>query len=101
MITDGKLQAEFPENFVFLFKPYRYKIGWGGRAGMRSWSFARALLLKGRAEPLLILCTREVQKSIRGSVHKLLNDQSKRTLFSARAEGPERRAFGNRLKIYA
>lgn len=44
----------------------------------KSWSFAQALLILGAKEKMRILCTREVQKSIKDSVHKLLSDQIKR-----------------------
>ena len=50
-------------------------MGKGGRNGTKSWSFARALLIKGFEQPLRILCAREVQKSIKESVHQLLKDQ--------------------------
>lgn len=69
------MEAEFPEKLGFLFLPKRYKIVRGGRGSAKSWGFARALLLQGRASKLRILCTREVQKSIKDSVHKLLGDQ--------------------------
>ena len=36
---------------------------------------ARSLLIQGAGEPLRILCAREVQKSIKQSVHTLLGDQ--------------------------
>lgn len=67
--------AEFPEKLEFLFLPKRYKVARGGRGSSKSWSFARALLIQGTSQPLRILCTREVQKSIKDSVHKLLSDQ--------------------------
>jgi len=67
--------ARFPPKLDGLFKPYRYKAAYGGRGGAKSWGFARALLIKGAEKPLRILCTREVQKSIKDSVHKLLCDQ--------------------------
>lgn len=67
--------AEFPDKLQFLFEPARYKVAHGGRGSGKSWGFARALLLQGAAEPLRILCTREIQKSIKDSVHKLLGDQ--------------------------
>jgi phage terminase large subunit len=70
-----KIKAEFPEKLQFLFKPMRYKVARGGRGSAKSWSFARALLIRGAGEPLRILCTREIQKSIKDSVHKLLSDQ--------------------------
>lgn len=50
-------------------------MAYGGRGGGKSWAFARALLILGAKQPLRILCAREVQKSIRDSVHKLLGDQ--------------------------
>lgn len=67
--------AEFPEKLRFLFQPARYKVAFGGRGSGKSWSFARALLLKGINKPLRILCAREIQKSIKDSVHQLLSDQ--------------------------
>jgi len=66
---------EFTENQQFLFEDHRYKVGKGGRSGTKSWGFARALLVKGFNEPLRILCAREIQKSIKESVHQLLKDQ--------------------------
>jgi phage terminase large subunit len=68
-------RAEFPAKLRFLFKPVRYKVAYGGRGSAKSWSFARALLILAAQKPLRVLCTREVQKSIRDSVHKLLGDQ--------------------------
>jgi phage terminase large subunit len=66
---------EFPEKLEFLFQPYRYKVAYGGRGSSKSWSYARALLVQGAAERLRIGCFREVQKSIKDSVHRLLCDQ--------------------------
>lgn len=66
---------EFPEKLQCLFEPARYKVAHGGRGSAKSWSFARALLALGAQRKLRILCTREVQKSIKDSVHKLLSDQ--------------------------
>lgn len=69
------VKFQFPEAFGPLFKPHRYKVFYGGRGGAKSWAFARALLLEGADRTLRILCTREVQRSIKDSVHKLLSDQ--------------------------
>jgi phage terminase large subunit len=69
------VNAKFPEKLAFLFEPHRYKIAYGGRGGTKSWGFARALLIQGIAKKLRILCAREIQKSIKDSVHKLLSDQ--------------------------
>ena len=53
----------------------RYKGLKGGRGGAKSYSFAQALALRAAQEPLRILCAREIQNSIRDSVHKLLTDR--------------------------
>lgn len=58
-----------------LFHPARLKVAHGGRGGAKSWGYARALLLEGADHPERILCAREVQKSIKDSVHQLLSDQ--------------------------
>ena len=69
------VEWEFPEKLAFLFRPARYKVAHGGRGGAKSWNFARALLLEGAEKPTRVLCAREVQKSIKDSVHQLLSDQ--------------------------
>lgn len=66
---------QFPAKLGFLFQPKRYKVAHGGRGSGKSWSFARALVLQAAQQPLRILCTREVQKSIKDSVHRLISDQ--------------------------
>ena len=73
----SKTKASFPEKLRFLFEPAPYKVAWGGRGSAKSWSFARALLIKGASAPLRWLCAREIQQSIKQSVHQLLCDQIK------------------------
>lgn len=68
-------RAQWPKKLECLFTPKRYKVLYGGRGGTKSWGIARALLKKGTEEKLLILCVREIQNSIKDSVHKLLSDQ--------------------------
>lgn len=72
---DEKLRVQIPEKLVFLFDPARYKVARGGRGSGKSWSFARALLVLGVSRKIRVLCAREVQLSIKQSVHKLLKDQ--------------------------
>lgn len=73
------MKVEFPQKLDFLLtKKARYKGAKGGRGSAKSWSFAQALLIKGSTQKMRILCTREVQKSIKQSVHKLLKDQIER-----------------------
>lgn len=69
------IEWQFPDKLAFLFEPHRYKVAYGGRDGAKSWSFARALLLQGAEQPLPTGCFREVQKSIKDSVHQLLSNQ--------------------------
>jgi len=68
-------EIEFPRILQPLFEPHEYKVLWGGRLGIKSWSIARALLIQAAAKPLRVLCAREIQKSITESVHQLLCDQ--------------------------
>ena len=70
-----KVNATFPDKLQFLFDQHRYKIIYGGRGSGKSWSMARALLIQAANKTLRILCAREVQRSIRQSVHQLLSDQ--------------------------
>ena len=49
-------------------------MAYGGRGSGKSHSMARALLITAANEPLRVLCTREVQRSIKNSVHQLLSD---------------------------
>ena len=69
------LNPTIPEKLIFLLSPCRYKVARGGRGSGKSWTFARTLIGLAARNPLRILCAREVQNSIRQSVHKLLSDQ--------------------------
>ena len=53
----------------------RYKVLYGGRGGGKSYNFADWLIIRASNEKLRILCTREMQNSIRDSVHRLLSDR--------------------------
>jgi phage terminase large subunit len=64
--------VELPEKLRFLFEPHQYKVVYGGRGGIKSWTIAQVLLLLGVQRPLRILCARELMKSIAESVHHLL-----------------------------
>jgi phage terminase large subunit len=66
---------QFPVALEGLFRPARYKFIKGGRGSGKSWGVARALLIQGASAVHRVLCTREVQKSIKQSVHQLLKDQ--------------------------
>lgn len=70
-----EIRAKFPSKLRPLFRPKRYKVMYGGRGGGKSWAVARALLVMAAERPLRILCAREIQKSMKESVHRLLKDQ--------------------------
>lgn len=75
-LQDAVNKAEFARAFQELWRPHRYKVMWGGRGAAKSWTVARYLVLiavTNRDER--ILCGRELQSSIRDSVHQLLSDQ--------------------------
>lgn len=74
-MTESEPVAKFPPKLKILFEPARYKVLYGGRGGAKSWGIARALLIQGAEKPLRVLCARELQTSIKDSVHKLLCDQ--------------------------
>ena len=69
------MNVDFPEKLQPIFQPNRTKVAHGGRGSAKSWGFARALLIQAAQTPLRVLCAREVQKSIKDSVHRLLSDQ--------------------------
>jgi phage terminase large subunit len=72
----------FPEQFSVLYDvdpdgnrliDQYENLGWyGGRGGTKSHTIADFLLDEGRHKKLIILCGREIQKTIKHSVHKLL-----------------------------
>jgi len=64
-----------PEALQPLFEAHRYKFVRGGRGSGKSWGVARALIVQAAAEPHRVMCAREVQLSIKQSVHQLLRDQ--------------------------
>lgn len=66
---------QLPAYSVELWKSHRYKVLWGGRGGARSWTIARTLLLICAQRKTRVLCAREMQSSLRDSVHQLLRDQ--------------------------
>ena len=70
-----KTRAKFPKAFKPLFQPARYKAFYGGRGSAKSHSIAAALIIEAGRRPLRIACYREIQKSIRDSSKRLLDDK--------------------------
>lgn len=70
-----KTKIQIPTEFRELFNErWRNIVYYGGRSGGKSRAVGEALLVRGRQARKRILCTREVQNTIRDSVHKLLKD---------------------------
>jgi phage terminase large subunit len=70
-----KLRIQISPPFELFAKRHaRYKFAHGGRGGSKSHSAARILLGIGMQYTKRVLCAREVQKSIKESIHTLLSD---------------------------
>ena len=67
----------------FLVKPRRGTVIYGGRGSAKSWSVAAFLVLMAASNKYRILCCREVQVSIKDSVHTLLKD----TIYRLKLQG--------------
>jgi len=70
-------KPEIPEAFSDIWKPAPFKVYYGGRGKGASWSMVRALIYKAHTQRLFIVCGREVQKSIKDSIHRLIKNQIK------------------------
>jgi phage terminase large subunit len=66
-------RIELPEPLARVFEAPRgerlFRGAWGGRGSGKSYGFALMAAVWGYAEPLRILCTRELQVSIKESMH--------------------------------
>ena len=67
-------RIKLPPKLVPMFTKHprgslRYRGAYGGRGSAKSASFAKMAAIFGYAEPLRILCTREIQDSIKESFH--------------------------------
>lgn len=71
----AKLTIDTPEVFEPLLHPARYKGAWGGRGSGKSHFFAELLIEDSIREKIDAVCLREVQKSLKFSVKKLLESK--------------------------
>jgi phage terminase large subunit len=72
------MHAKIPEPFEPLLEPHRYKVFRGGRGGAKSRTFATILIMLARMGQERILCCREIQRSIKDSVKRILDDEIQR-----------------------
>lgn len=73
------MNLKVPEKLQFIpLERWRIKGAYGGRGAGKSWTFADSLLSMIVESPKRVfrfLCTRELQVSIKDSVHKLISDR--------------------------
>lgn len=63
------ISAALGELFAAPRGSYRFRVMYGGRGSGKSYTMALMALIWGYKEPLRVLCTREVQASIKESMH--------------------------------
>ena len=67
------MTIQIPEIFApLLTENYRYNLVHGGRGSGKTETLARFFLAKGLERSRRILCAREIQKTIKESVHQVL-----------------------------
>lgn len=66
------IDIEVPEKFKGLWEPCRYKVFYGGRGSGKTHAIAEYLIVSSLLNKERILCTREIQKSIKESVYEVL-----------------------------
>lgn len=77
------VRIQVPSEYRELYNPaWRILAFYGGRFSLKSYNVGLSLLLRGRQDKKRFLCTREIQNTIKDSVHKLLSDQIEQYGFS-------------------
>lgn len=77
-VPDSVQAVEFSHKMFALLHPStpsRYRIASGGRGSGKSHAVATALVLRILSKRLRVLCAREIQRSLRESVHALITDK--------------------------
>ena len=71
-------KLQLPKKLQPLLRPKQIKVVYGGRGGAKSQSFADLLLMQVETQGHKVGCFRELQNSIKDSVHSLLVDEYER-----------------------
>ena len=74
-MMEKRVPSKFKPLYTHLTNNKLFYAFHGGRGGGKSWEIADFLLITGVTAKHRILCCREIQKSIKQSVHKLLSDR--------------------------
>lgn len=69
------VDVQLPEYGELLWQPFRHLGLHGGRGGGKSRTIATALVIQATQRHERVLCGREIQKSIKDSVKRLLDDE--------------------------
>lgn len=77
-MSASRKNLELPWYGELLWKPFRHLGLHGGRGGGKSRTIATALVLQAAERHERVLCGREIQKSIKDSVKRLLDDEIQR-----------------------
>ncbi|RPF70454.1 PBSX family phage terminase large subunit [Aurantiacibacter spongiae] len=71
-------QVDLPDYASDLWQPFRHLAWHGGRGGGKSYTVATALIIQAMERHERVLCGRELQKSIKDSSKRLLDDAIER-----------------------
>lgn len=77
LVIPEKFMPLFPIEFGGGYVPSDFKSMVSGRAGLKSWQTARALLLHAILKPIRVFCGRETLTSMKESVLQVLEEQIK------------------------
>lgn len=70
-----EVNLKLPQKCLFFLNTkHRYKVAYGGRGSGKSYAMAFSGIIKAMEKKIRVLCTRQLQNSIKDSVHKLLCD---------------------------
>jgi len=73
--VDSRIIKAIPKLEKFWYSNNRFNVMYGGRGGGKSWVVADILIFAALQKKTFILCTREIQNTIKESVLKLLSDR--------------------------
>lgn len=93
-------KVELPEYGSLLWEPFRHLGLHGGRGGGKSRTIATALVIQATQRHERILCGREVQKSIKDSVKRLLDDEIVRLGLASAFESTETEIRGPNESLF-
>jgi len=92
--------TQLPDWAERLWEPSRYKVMRGGRGSAKSRTAASALLIQAVQGVHRVLCAREIQKSIKDSVKRLLDDEIERLGLSEFFESTENEIRGRNGSLF-